>query len=191
MGCGKSTVASLLAAYPSVRVYECDAKAKEVFASASLRKALTHILGAGAFPRSEPDWDFVRRAIFSEPDLKSSVEALVHPRVWAEVARHIDSAPDTLLHVVESALIYESESARLFRGVIVATCDEAVQFDRLVSKRGMSAEAIRERLRHQLPLAEKARRAGFVIDTTCTIIALEERTRALYEQLIIDKGVRA
>lgn len=191
IGCGKSTVASLLATYPSVRVYECDAIAKKVFASASLREALTHILGVGAFPGSEPDWDFVRRIFFNEPDVKSSVEALVHPRVWAEVARRIDSAPDTLLNVVESALIYESESAHLFHGVIVATCDEAVQFNRLMSKRNMSSETIRERLRHQLPLAEKVRRARYVIDTTCTIVALEERTRALYEKLITDKGVRA
>lgn len=189
IGCGKSTVASLLARYPSVRIFDCDSIAKEVVASTSLRASLTRILGKDAFTQSGLDWNIIRNTVFTESRIKHEVEALVHPRVWGEVERRVADIADRMLCVVESALIYESGSAHLFRGVIVATCDEAVQFERLMSKRGMSSVAIRERLRHQLGAREKVRQATYVIDTTCTMGVLEERVRMLYEQLTADKGV--
>lgn len=188
IGCGKSTVASLLAQYPTVRIFDCDRIAKEVVASEELRAPLTRILGEKAFTPSGPNWSFIRDTIFTQRRIKLAVEAKVHVRVWCEVERRVAETADDALCIVESALIFESGSAGIFRGVIVATCEEGVQFERLIAKRGMSPEAIRERLRHQLRVRDKVQQATYVIDTTCTMEVLEERVRMLHEKLTSDKG---
>ena len=104
--------------------------------------------------------------VFADDQARRDLEAIVHPVVHRAIAAGL-RAFDLLGHpfaVVDVPLLYETGRAGDYDRVIVTTCSEASQIERLV-KRGMNEEAARQRLAAQLPTGEKAARADYVVDT--------------------------
>lgn len=185
IGCGKSTVASLLAQFPDVVVFDCDGIAREVIADAQHRSVVESILGQNVFQGDLPDFKAISQIIFFDREKKQRLERFVHPIVWKAVEERRKRSKKGL-HIVESAIIYEVGAENAFHAVITVTCSPAEQLRRLIQIRGMAEEDVLIRIRHQLPMEEKARRAQFVISTDCDMAELRNRTEHLYQEL---KGV--
>lgn len=183
IGCGKSTVASLLSTHPDVLIVDCDQIAKDVIVDERHKAALSSMLGAEVFANGQADLAAIAKIIFSQPDKKAQLEAFVHPIVWAMAEQQVNSADKDTVCVVESAIIYETASQDKFISVIVVTCNPEEQFRRLRESRGMSDEQIRDRLSGQLPSAEKEAQAQFVIHTDCSLDQLKDRADELYRNL--------
>ncbi len=84
--------------------------------------------------------------------------------------------------VVAIPLLYETGRAGDFSLVAATTCSEVLQLDRL-ARRGLTAVEARERLAAQLPAAEKAARADFVIDTSGSFEDTDRRIGELLGKL--------
>lgn len=191
IGCGKSTVAALLAERPDVVILDCDRIAKEVISDRADRREVAHVLDADVFESGEPDFRAIASIIFGDPKKKHLFEQLIHPLVWTVVRARVEAVPDRHICVVESAILYEAGGDSEFPGVIVAVCDAAEQYRRLQANRGMSRSQIDERLAHQISSAEKEARAQFVIHTDCSREQLRGRVTSLYHDLKQSKGVRS
>ncbi len=191
IGCGKSTVASLLAKLPRVVVFDCDTIAKEIIFSRKYNKEIAEIFGYGILTThiseyaisDQIDIKMMAMRMFEDPEKKRRLESLIHPLVWEVIAEKIKNLPEHTISIVESAIIFEIGWENRFECVIAAICDENVARKRLRKKRWMSNSEIDSRLRSQLPPHEKARRAQFVIDTNCTLDELEVQILKLYETL--------
>jgi dephospho-CoA kinase len=66
----------------------------------------------------------------------------------------------------------------------VAVCSEEQQIARAMSRDGMTREQVLDRLRRQMPLAEKIKYADYVIDTSGAKESTLVQTRAVYQALI-------
>jgi dephospho-CoA kinase len=136
------------------------------------------------------------------------LNAIVHPPVieaqkrWME---EVTARDPKAIAVVESALIFEVVRDAQARGetnhpmsdwrkridrVVVVTAPDEVKVKRYaarVSPDGQGREEIeadaRERLKHQVPEAEKAAQADYVIDNSGDMGALRERVKVLWERL--------
>ncbi len=105
--------------------------------------------------------------VFADSVARKELEAIVHPAVYRAIAaglRAFELTENPRLVVVDIPLLYETGDASDFDAVIATRCPPEVQMARLVA-RGMSEAEARQRLAAQLPAAEKARRANYVIDT--------------------------
>jgi dephospho-CoA kinase len=118
-----------------------------------------------------PDGTIDRKAlgalVFGDDQARKDLEALVHPSVYTAIAAWFlrlatKGAPP--IAIADIPLLYETNDAGAFDRVIVTFCDEASQLARAM-ERGLTEEEARLRIAAQLPLAEKARRADYVIDT--------------------------
>ena len=105
--------------------------------------------------------------VFSDPDARKALEAIVHP----EVRRATDAwfaGLDPRQHrfaIADIPLLYEVNRDRDFDAVIVVACRPDVQLRRLMKRDGLSeADAVR-RIDAQLPIEDKVGRADFVIRT--------------------------
>ncbi len=90
----------------------------------------------------------------------------MHPAVYRAIeaaVRALERIGEPLV-VVEIPLLYESGHEREFDRVVVTVCREDTQVARLVG-RGLSETRARQVLAAQMPTAEKAARADYVIDT--------------------------
>jgi len=189
IGCGKSTIATLLSKYPDVLILDCDRIAKEIISGNGHRQQINTILGTNVFLDEKADFQAIARIIFGEPGKKRLLETLIHPLVWTTVDERIASAGDSKICVVESAIIFETDSEGKFAAIIVATCNPHEQFRRLRDNRHMDDVQIQARLDQQLPSLVNEQRAQFVIHTECSLDQLEDRVSDLYHNLKQQKGV--
>jgi dephospho-CoA kinase len=86
--------------------------------------------------------------------------------VYARIAAWFAALPaHTRFAVADIPLLFETGHETDFDAVIVAACSPEVQIERVRARDGLSEEAARQRLAAQWPIAEKVRRADFVILT--------------------------
>jgi len=86
--------------------------------------------------------------------------------------------------VVEAAILVETGSYRNYSKLIVAVCSEEQQIERAMSRDGITREQVLNRLRRQMPLAEKIKYADYVIDTSGAKESTLAQTRVVYQALL-------
>ena len=166
IGSGKSTVARMFAAL-GVPVYDADYWARWLIQNdPSLRAGIVALLGPQAYDASGAyDRAYVAGIVFHDKEKLAGLNALVHPAVerhgrkWHEEQCHT-GVPYTLK---EAALMIESGSYRHLDALIVVTAPEPLRIQRVMQRDGVPAEAVQARIRNQMPEAEKAALADFVI----------------------------
>ncbi len=132
------------------------------------------------------DRDALGRIVFSDPDARRAIEAIVHPAVYAAIRRWFDTLPRGThppLGIADIPLLYETGHEGDFDKVIVASCTPDQQIARLTARSGLSREDATRRVAAQGPIAEKARRADYVIDTSGTPAETDSHVREVWRQL--------
>lgn len=183
MGCGKSSVARIISAYPDVSVFDCDVIARQILSDKAHSETIHSILGESVFTDEEIDFNSVVRVILNDTKRKRSLEAWAHPLVWEVIRKAVGNSKERQINIVESAIIYEIEWECKFAGIIVATCSHAEQKRRLRDNRMMNDAQIDVWLSHQFSQDEKARRSQFVIRTDIVRERLEAEIHTLYLKL--------
>ncbi|MFH7325637.1 dephospho-CoA kinase [Desulfurivibrio sp. C05AmB] len=121
------------------------------------------------------DRKLLRRAIFTDPRLRSRIDRLLHPLIRAAMqvraAELRRAGAGTVL--VEVPLLYEAGWEDDFSLVLVVWAPEEVCLQRLCRRDEVCREEARATLAAQMPQAEKVRRADLVVEnsadwpTTC------------------------
>ena len=184
---GKSTVAEFLRE-AGARIVDADRIARAVVTPG--RPAHNEIVAAFGRTILLPDGQIDRKRlgaiIFSDPVQQTALNAIVHPRVIegidAVVNRIAAESPDAVV-VLDVPLLYEAGMDRDLSDVIVVYVPEALQLQRLMARDGLSAAEAMARIRSQLPLAEKRRRATIVIDNSGSKTAARQLASALFDRL--------
>jgi dephospho-CoA kinase len=199
MGCGKSTVAQMLAKFPDTVVVDCDQLAKEVLTSPAFRATAEQILGPEVFKDGQLDNKAASALFFRDPDIKRRLQSAVFPLALRKLTRLENEARllmvDKALFVVESAILFESGLDRRWPAktytTVCVTCPPDEQRRRLKANRGMTDEEIDARLQHQMSADEKVKRSAVEISSDCDLNALEQRVNGLHGFLrcIADKKV--
>lgn len=188
IGCGKSTVAGMLAKHDDVTLVDCDHFAKAIMDGSEYRLAISQALGFDAFASGAINRKLIATIIFNDPEKKKRLEAVVHPAVWAEVQAIADGLDVRRLCIVEAAIIYETGDEFRFAEMIVAACSAEEQRHRLFIDRHMDLVDLERRISSQMPSGEKEKRAKFVINTDCDLAELEKRVAQLHTELKRLKG---
>ena len=133
------------------------------------------------------DGDIDRKAlaqiIFSDPQAKEDLEAIVHPRIrelFTEVVS--DLQPQEIL-IYEIPLLAETGSAKNFDWVITVEADLEISKDRL-RQRGMFISEIERRLANQASREEREALADFVITNDGDEDQLLRAVENLWEELL-------
>lgn len=104
--------------------------------------------------------------VFPDAAARRDLEAIVHPAVYRAIEAGLRAFEllGSPLAIADIPLLYESGHASDFKKVIVTVCSVESQRSRLRA-RGLSDDAIEQRLAAQMSAEEKARRADYVINT--------------------------
>lgn len=179
IGSGKSTVARMLVECGAVLI-DADAISRQLMQPGQEVLAETvRVFGPGILaPHGELDRAALAALVFSDPESRAKLNAIVHPAVRAEAARQRQAA---VLEVGESAVIVEdipllaeTGQAADFDGVIVVETELQERLRRLVQVRGMSEADARARIKAQASDDQRRAIATWIIDNSGS----EERTAA-------------
>jgi dephospho-CoA kinase len=187
IGTGKSVVLSQLAACGAA-VVDADALVHDALragapAVAEIRKRFGEEI---ITPSGDVDRGRLGTIVFENGQARRDLEAILHPAVYHAIeswmrGREVEGAR---VAVAEIPLLYETGHEGDFDCVVVTTCDGEEQVRRAMGRSGMSDADARRRIAAQWPLAEKARRADFVIRTDGTVEETRRQARSVWDTLL-------
>ena len=190
---GKSTVSEILARLGAVLV-DADQLAREVVAPGEPALAdVVREFGDVLRPDGTLDRKKLAAIVFAEPSRRKRLEAILHPAIRARFDARLDALTREGFEgivVFDAPVMIESGGYKNMDRLIVVVTDEATQRARLVARDADAADGER-RIASQMPLAEKAKLADYVIDNTGDRAATEARTREVHAALVRDLAARA
>lgn len=184
LGCGKSEVGRILGEL-GVQVLDTDELVHEMLDSRHpVGRAVADLFGAAVVrPDGCIDRQRVARRVFADPEALTRLNALVHPavltRVGAWVAERRERGEEAAVLI---PLLFEAGADQGWDAIVCVSADEAVVLKRLQS-RGWTEEETRRRLAAQWPLAEKEKRADYVLRNNGGRDELRAQTARLWEAL--------
>lgn len=190
IGCGKSTVAGIMAEL-GCRVLNADKMAHLLISPGEpayediCRQFGRQILS----PDGSVDRARLAAVVFSDPDQLKALNAIVHPRVLRELDRELERLAERDPHgvaVVEAALLIESGYHQRLDRLVLVTCTPAQQLDRLTNPafgRAMSREQAESRIAAQMPLQEKRKLRHDEVDCSRSLDDTKKQVRTLVDDL--------
>jgi dephospho-CoA kinase len=215
LGSGKSTVAAILREL-GAQVIEADELGRALMEPGhAVYDEIVRTFGPSVVTREgRLDRPRLAKLAFEEGRLHE-LNAIVHPAVIAAQQQWMNelfARDPAAVAVVESALIFEVERDARARGesdgiladwrkrfdhIIVLTGPDEVKIARYAARMapaGPEREAAerdaRVRLARQMPDAEKAARADFVVENTGDLAALRVRVESVWQRLKVESGAR-
>lgn len=184
---GKSTVAGLFKRCGAT-VIDADALAREVVQPGKPAwREIVRIFGKAALNTNRTlNRQALGAIVFGHPTKLRYLENIIHPRVAREQARLTKQAarmdPRAIV-IYDVPLLFEAGIDKRVDKTIVVTADRETQIARLKQRNGLSrAEAIR-RIKTQMPLADKRRRADYLLNGTLPLPQLKKQVRLLHQSL--------
>jgi dephospho-CoA kinase len=158
IGCGKSTVAAMLAARGAA-VVDADALARDVTEPGEpALSAIAERFGVSVL-RSDGSLDraALGRRVFADPAALRALEAIVHPAVRPRILAALEAAAASGVRavVLEAIRLVEGGYVTLLDEVWLVTCGPAMQRERLAG-RGVEAAEAGRRIAAQAGLLERA-----------------------------------
>ncbi|EIM1708458.1 dephospho-CoA kinase [Aeromonas dhakensis] len=182
IGSGKTTVANQFAEL-GIEVVDADIIAREVVepGTPALAAIAAHFGADVIAPDGRLDRRQLRERVFTDPQAKDWLNALLHPLIRSEMQRQCAAArsPYCLLVV---PLLVENRLTALANRVLVIDVDEATQIERTCRRDGVSREQAEAILAAQASRTERLAAADDVLDNqNGTPEAIKSRIFALHE----------
>lgn len=182
IGSGKTTVANQFAEL-GIEVVDADVIAREVVepGTPALAAIATHFGPEVITPDGQLDRRRLRERVFTDPQAKGWLNALLHPLIRTEMQRQCAAtrSPYCLLVV---PLLVENRLTALANRVLVIDVDEATQIERTCRRDGVSHEEAQAIVAAQASRAERLAAADDVLDNqNGTPEAIKSRILALHE----------
>ena len=183
MGTGKTTVAKMFASF-GAKIIDADKIARSIMRpQTEVSRKLLAVFGKEVFSRNGT----INRGKLSEivfrrePHKLKELNSIIHPQVVDIILKRVEDARKKGIKavVIDAPLLIEAGLETVVDKLIVVTTRGEKQEERSRIQHKLSLEEIRARISRQLPLAEKEKRADYIIDNNDSL----ENTRKQAEEI--------
>ena len=172
---GKSTVMHLLAGRGIPTVSSDDLAHACIRRGRPAYRAVVRRFGKDVLTRGgEVDRSKLGDIVFADPKKRKVLEKIVHPCVVQGLKDFVRRHPKGII-ALDIPLLFESRLQGLVDKTIVIYSTRAQQIARLRWRSGLSRPQALARLRAQMPLGQKCRRADIVVQNTHSIHNLQKQ----------------
>lgn len=181
---GKSAVSACFEKL-GVPVVDTDIIARQVVEPGSpALERIARELGAGFLDKDGGlNRTKMRQAIFSDPDLKSRLEAILHPLIGKEALRQVNQLVSPYCIIV-IPLFAESSAYAWIDRVLVVDVTEDAQIERVMARDGISRDQARAILNAQAGRQDRLALADDILDNSGSLSELPEKVKALHEKYL-------
>lgn len=183
-GMGKSFVLSVFREM-GVMVLNSDEIVNSLFKDKGVIFEVKKILGEntgkkqGAIDKKE-----IAKIIFNSDKLRYKLEVLLHPMVFNSIENSLRKIKEKKkLCIVEVPLLFEGEYADKFNKTITVFTTQKTALERLM-RNGISRSNALKRLKAQLPIQIKKKRADYLIDNNGSKQKTREQVGYIYRELL-------
>jgi dephospho-CoA kinase len=191
---GKGTVSAMFT-HLGCRVTDADQLARDVVTPGQpAHAAIVAEFGVGMLqPDGYVDRKRLGAIIFADAAKRKRLEAITHPAIrtrWDRILRVYEEEAYSGVVFWDAALLYETAGARLMEKMVVVFADPATQLARLIARDGCTEAEARARIASQMPVAEKAKLADYVVDNSGSLPETERQVREVHRALLADLAAR-
>ena len=184
IGSGKTAASDRFASH-GITVVDGDVVARQVVepGTEALRKIIAKF-GPGILQANgELDRASLREWVFSQPDDRLWLEALLHPLIGQEVIAQLNAASSPYAVLVSPLLVDAGQTALCDR-VLVVDVPEQVQIERTCRRDDNSEDLVKHIIAAQTSRERRRAAATEVLDNTGTLEDLQRRVDELHERYL-------
>lgn len=183
IGSGKNAVTDLLANL-GIIIVDADVVAREIVdkGQPALSQIAAHFGAEVISATGELNRAILREKIFSDPNAKTWLEALLHPIIRKSIVEQLRASKSPYT-VLSSPLLLETDQYKLVNTVIVVDASEENQLVRTVKRDCSSEQQIKAIMAAQLPRKERTAKADRIIDNNSDLQSLEQQVKQLHADL--------
>jgi dephospho-CoA kinase len=180
---GKSTVAAMLREF-GAKIINADDLARVIIQPG--KEAWKEIVAAFGndilHPDKTIDRDKLRKIIFEDDKARAKLDSITHPRIRAlALARAQElAAKGSEVVIYEAPLLFEKEAHTWLSPIVVVSCDDATQRQRLKARDRLNDFEIDQHVQAQMPLAQKKTLADYVIENDGDLDDLKRQVRDMW-----------
>ena len=162
---GKSTVSLYLASL-GMEIIDGDLLAREVLVLyPEILTYLQDTYGDLIFQEGQLDRRALGRIIFQDEEKKRAYLDVIMSKIVEEARKRLKEAKGSFV-VLDAALLFEEGLEKDVDITVTVFVPYEVQLERLLKRDGLTVSEAVSRIRSQMPLAEKKRRADHVVDNS-------------------------
>ncbi|MDR3086065.1 MAG: dephospho-CoA kinase [Christensenellaceae bacterium] len=120
--------------------------------------------------------------VFGDEEERQALNAILHPMVQAEMQRQIEELrlKGARIAVLDVPLLFESGMEGMAERTWLVACPMETQLSRLMARDRLSREEALLRIKSQMPLDEKKKRADLLIDSSRSLCEMREEIQRLW-----------
>lgn len=172
-------------------VIDADALAREATQDPvvlrEIAAAFGDTVGNSLLEKGTLDRAALAAVVFDDPEARARLNAIIHPWVGRERAARTATlaarTPPPAVVIHDVPLLFEVGLDAEMDKTVVVDAPLELRVARASTRSSLTADEVRARDAAQLPLAEKVRRADFVIDNSRSLGELEPQVEAVWRKL--------
>ncbi len=177
---GKSTVVKRMAEC-GFRVIDADRIAHDVLDEQS--EKIVALFGEDFVNNGKVDRKKLGSLVFSDPEKRKELEALLHPIIYSKIAAVSDKLDKRAEpYLVDIPLFYEGGRYAIANVIVVYARPEQ-QLERAMQRDGLSQDEVQARMDAQIDIDEKRDNAMYVIDNSGTLAQLMSEIERVRDEI--------
>ena len=177
IGCGKSSLSTIFRDN-SIDIVDADIIARQIYDDENLLKKVYDTFGTNIKNKDGSlNIKALGRIVFNNEEKLIQLNKLTHPVIRENVTNQIEEykKQNKKIIVLDAALLIESDYLNFIDKLLVITCDEDIQIERIKKRDNCSTEEALSRIKSQMSQENKVKYADYVIDNSGTIDELEKK----------------
>ena len=177
IGCGKSSLSDIFRA-EGIKIIDADIIARQIYEDEKLLRKVYETFGNDI---KNEDGSLNRKAlgriVFSDDEKLIQLNKLTHPVIRQKVSDEIEEykSQNEEIVILDAALLVESDYLNFIDKLLVVTCKENIQIERIIARDNCSIEEALGRIRSQMSQENKVKYADYVIDNSATLSELRKK----------------
>lgn len=185
IGCGKSSLSNILIE-KGIDVIDADLISREIMYDKDLLNIVFETFGNeiknndGTLNRSK-----LGVIVFNDNKKLIQLNSITHPAIKSKIKNKIKSILNNNKNIVviDAALLIEGDFLDLVNKLIVITCDEDIQLDRVMKRDNLIMSDAFKRINSQMKQSEKVKYADYIIDNSLDLDNLKKEAKKMLDYI--------
>ena len=185
IGCGKSTAVDAFRALGAPIVDADQISKKMVEKGSEALEEIASIFGSDLLLNNgKLNRPLLKQIIFSDSNALEKLEAILHPRIKAEITREISIIKNEAYVIVDIPLLVEKKYQEMFDQIIVVDCLPEQQIQRVAMRDKLSSSDIKKIMQNQATREERNEAATMILDNSLDKESLLSQINRLHTELV-------
>lgn len=169
IGCGKSTVTSLLSQKLNAPILDADKISKQAMSSPEIINMIRKFFGEVIFDNHELiNREMLSNIVFSNEEKLLQLNQIIHPYVMNEIAKKVEELKKENEYILLDVPLPNNDFINLSDKIIVVVATDENRIKRVMKRSGLTEENVKKRIAKQMSTENYIKLADVIIKNNGT-----------------------